>query len=66
MLDALGPEIAAWPQDAASAAVELLASSEAAQDLFATSVAVAPPTPGKDAGPLAERVGEMISRERKA
>jgi hypothetical protein len=39
MLDALGPDLAAWPAPAADAAVALMAASPTAQDLFAAKTA---------------------------
>lgn len=61
MLDALGPDLAAWPEDAADAAAELMMGSEAAQDLYAAAVAGGPRAVEHDTTGLADQVGRIIA-----
>jgi hypothetical protein len=56
-----GPDLERWPAAAADAAVELMAISEDAQDLFAEATARQGEA-DHDAGPLVERIMGAIKR----
>ena len=57
LLAALGPDLATWPKDAADDAVDLMAASTEAQDLFVRVVAETPrDDDGEDPSALVERI----------
>ncbi|PVM86275.1 hypothetical protein DDF62_19155 [Caulobacter radicis] len=62
-LKALGAALDRWPEDEAEAALHLLTTSEAAQDLFAQVTAQdigVFDEPGGDLSPLADRIARNL------
>jgi hypothetical protein len=57
-----GPDLERWGPAQADEAVELMASSPEAQDLFAAAAAAAPAGEEPDAGPLVERIMSAIRK----
>jgi hypothetical protein len=62
LLELHGPDLAQWPKEAADQAVELMAGSPEAQDLFAAATAAQAPAPDADPAPLVQRIMSTIRR----
>ncbi len=58
-----GPDLERWPAEAADAAVELMAVSDDAQDLFAAATAGQGSEGAHDASPLVERIMGAIRKQ---